>query len=64
MDQNDNKQQESSMRPWIIWMVLIGLGVFLLINTSSRSPKADEITYQKFYGLMSADANKSDSEKE
>ena len=52
------------MRPWIIWMVLIGLGVFLLINTSSRSPKADEITYQKFYGLMSADANKSDSEKE
>ena len=52
------------MRPWIIWMVLIGLGVFLLINTSSRTPKAEEISQRKFYELMSADANKSDSEKE
>jgi len=51
-ENNDNQQQENSMRPWIIWMLIIGAAVFLLISSTNSSGDAEEISYKDFYRMM------------
>jgi cell division protease FtsH len=53
MDEDkENQSQESSMRPWIIWMGIIGAVVFLLISSTSQGDNQKEISYQEFLQLM------------
>jgi cell division protease FtsH len=61
MDNNqDDQPQESSMRPWIICMLVIGAVVFLLISSTSRPGDQKEISYQEFYELMTTKLSESE----
>ncbi|MGB0587120.1 MAG: ATP-dependent zinc metalloprotease FtsH [Limisphaerales bacterium] len=51
MDNQDNNQ-ESSMRPWIIYLVIFGAIFMLLMAGRNKTEDSTEITYDKFIGMI------------
>ena len=51
MDNQDNNQ-ESSMRPWIIYLVIFGAIFMLLMAGRNKTEDSTEITYDQFIGMI------------
>ena len=51
MDNQDNNQ-ESSMRPWIIYLVIFGAIFMLLMAGRNKTEDSAEITYDQFIGMI------------
>ena len=51
MDNQDNNQ-ESSIRPWIIYLVIFGAIFMLLMAGRNKTEDSTEITYDQFIGMI------------
>ena len=51
MDNQDNNQ-ESSMRPWIIYLVIFVAIFMLLMAGRNKTEDSTEITYDQFIGMI------------
>ncbi|SVD56483.1 uncharacterized protein METZ01_LOCUS409337, partial [marine metagenome] len=49
---NDDNQKESSMRPWIIYLIIFGAIFMLLMAGRKKTENATDISYEEFIGMV------------
>ena len=49
---NDDNQKESSMRPWIIYLIIFGAIFMLLMAGRKKTESATDISYEEFIGMV------------
>ena len=56
-DGNDNRGEEprSSLRPWIVWIAILGFIPLLIMFRDNSDRRAEKLTYPKFIEIVDAD---------
>ena len=57
---NDDNQQESSMRPWIIYLIIFGAIFMLLMAGRKNTENAADISYDEFIGMVTNNVGSKD----